>query len=128
MAMPSPTLPTVFAFRVLSAYLAAEPADDAQFVAGFAHSLEHTGGYSPAEATRAAKMLLPDMIYFDPRRPARFPDKGRALADDAVDVFISILSNGKSKGDGVGSHKDLLTEFPYVGTPHQVRSATLVAV
>src|SRR5436853_1441717 len=28
------------------AYLAGEPADDARFVAIFAHSLEHTGGYS----------------------------------------------------------------------------------
>lgn len=114
--------------EALASYLAAEPADDAQFVAVFAHSLEHTGGYSPAEATRTAKTLLPDMIYYDPRRPARFPDNGRALTDDAVDVFISILSNGKSKGDGVGSHKDLLSEFPHVGPPHKVRSATLVAV
>src|SRR5216684_1658249 len=31
-------------------YLAGEPADDARFVAVFAHSLEHTGGYTPEEA------------------------------------------------------------------------------
>jgi hypothetical protein len=33
-----------------AAYLGAEPKDDAQFVPVFAHALEHTGGYTPAEA------------------------------------------------------------------------------
>jgi hypothetical protein len=37
-----------------AAYLAAEPADDARFIPVFAHSLEHTGGYTPEEATRVA--------------------------------------------------------------------------
>src|SRR6266566_3255178 len=36
------------------AYLAGEPANDGRFIAGFAHALEHTGGYSPAEAKRVA--------------------------------------------------------------------------
>jgi hypothetical protein len=36
------------------AYLAGEPADDARFVAGFAHALEHAGGYTPEEARRMA--------------------------------------------------------------------------
>ena len=35
-------------------YRAAEPANDARFVAVFAHSLEHTGGYTPEEASRVA--------------------------------------------------------------------------
>ena len=43
-----------------AAYLAAEPADDARFVPVFAHALEHTGGYTPAEATRVAGTLLPE--------------------------------------------------------------------
>ena len=38
-----------------AAYLAGQPADDAGFVAVFAHSLEHTGGYTPEEATRVAR-------------------------------------------------------------------------
>jgi hypothetical protein len=37
-----------------AAYQAAQPADDARFVAAFAHSLEHTGGYTPKGARRAA--------------------------------------------------------------------------
>src|ERR1700745_4126356 len=34
------------------AYLGGEPANDGCFIAGFAHALEHTGGYSPPEAKR----------------------------------------------------------------------------
>jgi hypothetical protein len=110
-----------------AAYLAAEPADDARFVPVFAHALEHTGGYMPAEATRVAATLLPDILYYDPTRPAAYPDNGRALTDDVVDFFLGLLTNGKVTQDGVGPHKDLLTSFPYVGPPHKARSAGLVA-
>jgi hypothetical protein len=110
-----------------AAYLAAEPADDARFVAVFAHALEHSGGYTPEEARRVAGTLLPDLMSYDPKLPASFPDNGRRLTDDVVDFFLPILSNGKVKGDGVEPHKDLLTEFPYVGAPHKARSAGLVA-
>ncbi len=48
------------------AYLAAQPADDARFIPVFAHSLEHTGGYTPAEARRVAGTLLPDILPYDP--------------------------------------------------------------
>ena len=103
------------------AYLAGEPADDARFIAVFAHSLEHTGGYTPEEAKRVARALLPDILSYDPRRPVRFPDNGRSLTDDVMDVFLSILTNGKITRDGVGPHGDLLSEFPYVGSPHKSR-------
>ena len=105
------------------AYLAAQPADDACFVAVFAHSLEHTGGYTPEEATRVASTLLPDILHYDPRQPASYPANGRKLTDDAIDVFLPILTNGKVTGDKVGPHSDLLAAFPYVGPPHKVRSA-----
>src|SRR5580698_7370647 len=36
------------------AYLAGEPANDARFIAVFAHALEHAGGYAPEEARRVA--------------------------------------------------------------------------
>jgi hypothetical protein len=100
-------------------YLASEPADDARFVAVFAHSLQHAGGYTPEEAKRVAGTLLPDMLPYDPRRPASFPNNGRTLTDDAVDVFLPILTNGKLTGDKVGPHSDLLGEFPYLGPPHK---------
>jgi len=103
-------------------YLAGEPADDARFVPVFAHSLQHAGGYTPEEAKRVAATLLPDILPYDPRRPASFPNNGRTLTDDAVDVFLPILTNGKVTGDKVGPHIDLLSEFPYLGPPHRVRS------
>jgi len=102
------------------AYRAGEPAEDARFVAVFAHSLEHTGGYAPEAAKRAAQALLPDVMRYDPTRPASYPHSGRTLGDDVVDGFLTLLTNGKVKGDGVGAHADLLAEFPYLGPPHQL--------
>jgi len=104
------------------AYLAGEPADDARFIPVFAHALEHTGGYSSEEAIRVAGKLLPDLLRFDPNRPASFPDNGRALIDDVSDLFLAILTNGKVTGDNVGPHDDFLDEFPYLGPPHTTRS------
>src|SRR6266850_180856 len=52
------------------AYLAGEPADDARFVADFAHALEHAGGYPPEEARRVAGTLLPEILSYAPTRPA----------------------------------------------------------
>jgi Domain of unknown function (DUF4331) len=103
------------------AYLGGEPAGDGRFLAPFAHALEHTGGYSPAEAKRVAGTLLPDVLCYDPTRPASFPNNGRTLTDDAFDSFIRVLTNGKVTEDRVGPHGDLLLEFPFLGLPHQSR-------
>jgi hypothetical protein len=100
-------------------YLAAEPVNDSQFVSTIAHSLEHAGGYSAVDAERAAKTLLPDVMFYDPTRPAVFPDNGRSLSDDAADVFLGILTNGKIVTDGVGPHEDMTLEFPHLGPPHR---------
>src|SRR5437764_938926 len=100
------------------AYRAAEPADDARFVGAFAHSLEHFGGFTPVEARRVAGTLLPDLLYYDPTRPASYPDNGRTPSDDAPDAFLAVITNGKVTGDGIGPHDDLLAEFPYLGPPH----------
>jgi hypothetical protein len=102
-----------------NAYLAAEPAGDARFIPAFAHSLEHAGGYTPEEARRVANTLLPDIMRFDPTRPASYPNNGRILTDDVSDHFLSILTNGKVTTDKVGPHSDLLSEFPYLGPPHK---------
>jgi hypothetical protein len=100
------------------AYLAGQPGNDARFIAVFAHALEHTGGYAPAEARRVAGTMLPDMLSYDPTRPASYPSNGRTLTDDAADAFLAVLTNGKVTGDKVGPHIDLLAEFPYLGPPH----------
>jgi hypothetical protein len=103
------------------AYRAGEPADDARFVAIFAHALEHLGGYAPEEARRVAETMLPDLLRYNPTRPASFPSNGRTLTDDAADAFVAVVTNGKVKGDKVGPHGDLLPEFPYLGPPHNSR-------
>src|SRR5262249_21119370 len=100
------------------AYLSGEPADDDRFIAVFAHELQHSGGYTTEGATAVARKLLPDILSYDPRRPARFPENGRSLNDDVVDFFLNMLTNGKVTGDKVGPHGDLPEEFPYLGPPH----------
>jgi len=100
------------------AYLNGEPKDDDRFVGVFAHELEHTGGYTPHDASAVARNLLPDILSYNPQRPASFPHNGRALTDDVVDIFLSMLTNGRVTGDKVGPHGDLLDEFPYLGPPH----------
>jgi hypothetical protein len=100
------------------AYLAGEPSEDARFVGVFAHALEHAGGYTPEDARRVAETLLPDVLSYDPTRPASFPVNGRTLTDDAADAFLAVLTNGRVTGDKVEAHSDLLAEFPYLGPPH----------
>jgi hypothetical protein len=100
------------------AYLAGEPAEDERFVDGFAHALEHAGGYSPEKAREVASHMLPDVIRYDHREPARYPENGRTPTDDVPDYFLPLFTNGKVTGDGVGPHTDLLDEFPYLGPPH----------
>jgi hypothetical protein len=111
----------------INAYLAAEPADDARFIPAIAHSLEHSGGYTAEQARRVAASLLPDLMHFDPTRPASYPGNGRALTDDVIDGFLAVLTNGKVTTDGVGAHSDLLTEFPYLGPPHRAAIASRAA-
>lgn len=114
-----PQLETIVLPNELKAdYLAAEPANDTQFVAGIAHSLEHTGGYTPDEARRVAETLLPDILPYDPTQTVAYPDNGRTLTDDPVDLLFAVMTNGKITEDKAGPHTDLLSEFPYVGPPH----------
>jgi hypothetical protein len=100
------------------AYLTGEPADDDRFIGVFAHELEHSGGYTPEDATAVARKLLPDILSYDPREPVRYPHNGRTLTDDVVDVFLSMYTNGRVTRDKVGPHSDLLDGFPYLGPPH----------
>jgi hypothetical protein len=103
-------------------YLAGEPADDARFVDSIAHVLEQAGGYSPEEARRLAESMLPDILPYDPTRPVGYPDNGRLLTDDVGDYVLAILTNGRVTEDKVGPHEDFLSEFPYLGPPHEDRT------
>jgi hypothetical protein len=59
----------------------------------FAHVLEQAGGYSPEDAERVARTLLPDVLPYDPRQPAGHPANGRTLTDDVADYFVSLFTN-----------------------------------
>jgi hypothetical protein len=39
------------------------------------------------------------MLSYDPRRPASFPNNARTLTDDAADVLLAVLTNGKVTAD-----------------------------
>jgi hypothetical protein len=103
-------------------YVGGEPADDARFVDSIAHVLEQAGGYSPQEARRLAEPMLPDILPYDPRRPVSYPDNGRLFTDDVGDYVVAILTNGRVTEDKVGPHEDFLSEFPYLGPPHEDRT------
>ena len=99
------------------AYLSGEPTNDDRFVGVFAHELEHSGGYTAEHALAVARKLLPDILSYNPREPVRYPNNGRTLTDDVVDLFFSMYAN-RNVTDKVGPHADLLDEFPYLGPPH----------
>jgi hypothetical protein len=79
----------------------------------------HTGGYSAEQAAAAIdeEGTLPDMLTFDPSKPAKYPN-GRVLTDDVIDYRLSFLSKGDIPPSGLRPHTDTLEQFPYLGTPH----------
>lgn len=101
-------------------YNASEPVNDrGRWTDQFVHLMGHTGGYTREEAVAAidADRLLPDMLSFDPSRPAQYPN-GRAFTDDVINHRLSFLSKGDIPPTGLKPHTDILDEFPYIGNPH----------
>ncbi|HTJ76066.1 MAG TPA: DUF4331 family protein [Acidimicrobiales bacterium] len=103
-------------------YNAGEPVDDRdRWMDQFVHLMGHTGNYTRQEAMAAidADRLLPDMLSFDPSKPAQYPN-GRVFTDDVIDHRLAFLSKGEIPPDGLKPHTDLLMDFPYLGTPHSM--------
>jgi hypothetical protein len=101
-------------------YNASEPVDDRErWIDMFVHLMGHTGGYSRDEAIAAIdeEGTLPDMLHYDPSRPARYPN-GRVFTDDVIDYRLAFLTRGDCPPSGLSPHTDTLAEFPYLGTPH----------
>jgi hypothetical protein len=101
-------------------YNASEPVHDRErWIEQFIHLMGHTGSYSREEAIAAIDQegTLPDMLTFDPSKPARYPN-GRVFTDDVIDYRLSFLSKGDIPPSGLSPHTDTLAEFPYLGTPH----------
>ena len=102
------------------AYNAGEPVDDRErFIGQFIHLMGHTGGYSREEAIAAidAEGTLPDMLTYNPSRPAKYPN-GRTFTDDVIDYRLAFLTKGDCPPSGLSPHTDTLSEFPYLGPPH----------
>jgi hypothetical protein len=98
-------------------YNARQPCDDVQnYQERFSAALE-ANGYPPGEARAAALTVLPDILAYDRRKPAAYPN-GRALTDDVFSARFAWLTRGKVTPDGLKPHDDLLTEFPYLGPPN----------
>jgi hypothetical protein len=102
-------------------YNGSEPVNDRQrWTELFVHLLGHTGNYTREEAIAAIDdhQILPDMLTFDPTKPATYPN-GRVFTDDVINYRLAFLSKGDIPPDGLKPHTDILKEFPYLGTPHQ---------
>ncbi len=101
-------------------YNASEPVNDyKRWLDQFVHLMGHTGNYTREEAIAAidAHGILPDMLSYDPSKPATYPN-GRIFTDDVINARLSFLSKGDIPPDGLSPHTDILAEFPYMGTPH----------
>lgn len=116
--------PTVASFfntdETKEEYNASEPIHDRErWLDMFVHVLGHTGGYTREEAIAAidADKLLPDMMSYDPSKPAGFPN-GRTFTDHVIAHRLAFISKGQIPPDGLRPHTDTLKEFPYLGTPH----------
>ena len=101
-------------------YNASEPANDRErWIGQFIHLLGHTGGYTREQAIAAIDRegTLPDMLAYNPAKPAKYPN-GRVFTDDVIDYRLEFLTKGECPPSGLSPHIDTLDEFPYLGTPH----------
>lgn len=101
-------------------YNAGEPVNDRRrWIEQFIHLMGHTGDYGRDEAIAAidAEGTLPDMLTYDPTRPAKYPN-GRVFTDDVIDYRLAFLTKGDCPPTGLAPHTDTLPEFPYLGPPH----------
>lgn len=101
-------------------YNAGEPISDRErWIGMFIHLMGHTGGYSRSEAIEAIdnEGTLPDMLTYDPSKPAKYPN-GRTFTDDVIDYRLAFLTKGECPQSGLSPHTDTRTEFPYLGPPH----------
>ena len=100
-----------------------EPTEDRKlFTKKFSDLLE-SFGHSSDSAQKTALTLLPDILDYDYSSAKGYPN-GRNLTDDIIDIQLAVLTNGRVTTDKVGSHQDLLTTFPYLGSPHPTTTTT----
>jgi hypothetical protein len=101
-------------------YNASEPVHDRErWTDQFVHLLGHTGGYTREEAIAALDehRILPDVLHFDPSRPAAYPN-GRTFTEDVINIRVAFLTKNEAPPTGLTAHTDTLDAFPYLGNPH----------
>ena len=100
-------------------YNASEPVNDrARWTDQFVHLMGRTGGYAREEAIAALNEhgILPDVLHFDPARPAAYPN-GRMFTEDVINIRIAFLTKNEAPPTG-------LARTPTPSTP-SLTSATL---
>jgi Domain of unknown function (DUF4331) len=105
-------------------YNASDPVNDRKrWLDQFVHLMGHTGNYSREEAIAAIdkERTLPDVLTFNPSKPAKYPN-GRVFTDDVIDYRIAFLTKGQCPPTGLKPHSDILKDFPFIGTPHRKKS------
>ncbi|MFK8023171.1 MAG: DUF4331 family protein [Ilumatobacter sp.] len=71
-----------------------------------------------AYSEAVASILLPDILTVDVSQPASYLN-GRALADDVIDISLTVVSNGGLTTDGVDANDKAFSDtFPYLAAPH----------
>lgn len=101
-------------------FAASEPNRDRdRWIGPLIDVMGRTGGYTRDEAIAAinAEGTLPDLLTYNPSRPAQYPN-GRTLTDDVISYRMAFLTKGDCPPSGLTPHDDLLLDFPYLGTPH----------
>ena len=117
--MGRPAINTVFMKgKDKNGFNQSEPSEDrAQYLARVVEVLM-SFGHTLASATALGEFLLPDILTYSKDSAGGFPN-GRNLTDDVIDIELELVSNGAVTTDGVAAHEDLLTEFPFLGDPHE---------
>jgi Domain of unknown function (DUF4331) len=109
-------------------YNAAEPANDAaeytDEVVGITSAIQQALGVAEADANAygetVAGILLPDVLTYNTAEAADFSAfNGRALADDVIDVYYSVLTTVNEEpqltSDCVANDSEFRADFPYYG-------------
>ncbi|TRW88883.1 DUF4331 domain-containing protein [Mycolicibacterium sp. 018/SC-01/001] len=92
--------------------------DQGRWMGHLIELMGETGGYSRSEAIDAitAEGTLPDVLTYNPRKPARYPN-GRTLGDDVADYRSRFLTKGRTPLTDFTPRQDFLPDFPYLCAP-----------
>ncbi|MEW5810587.1 MAG: DUF4331 family protein [Actinomycetota bacterium] len=103
----------------LAEFNADEPnRDQGRWMGHLIELMGETGGYTRTEAIDAiaAEGTLPDVLTYNPSKPAAYPN-GRTLRDDVADYRSRFLTNGRTPLTDFAPRQEFLPDFPYLCAP-----------